>query len=266
MSDAARQRILTACYKLMRPIARVLLANGISYREFDEVTRQAFVQTASSEFGVRGRETNTSRIAAMTGMARKQVQEEKKKLSLEASESKRLLSPLADLLQRWATSEEYQDRTGSPKPLSLQDGGENSFSKLVQVCLGDVPAGAVKAELLRMGAVAISSEGELLLKKRSLIPDQAELRLESSLIYSLGGLASTIANNCDPNVRNSERLFERFVESPPVPEKEVPRIRRILRDRLSQVTEDFDSFLSEERYAEDSTPKRRVGIGFYYSE
>lgn len=266
MTDLARQRILGACFRLMLPIARMLLANGIGYREFDDTCRQAFVQTASGEFGLRGRKTNTSRVAAMTGLPRKQVQDLKKRLDFEAFRSEEMLSPLADLLQRWATADEYRDETGSPIALTMHDSGPNSFSRLVRACMGDLPPGAVRAELLRLGVVGVGDNDELHLRKRSLIPDDVDTRLESAIVYSLTGLAKTIAHNCDPQVRNSDRLFERFVESPPMTESEVSRLRSVLRSRLTQITEDLDSLLKAHSHSDEKDQPTRIGIGIYYCE
>ena len=266
MTDAVRQRILSACYRLLLPIARALLANGIGYREFDEVCRQAFVQTASRRFGVRSRETNNSRVAAMTGIPRKQVQEIKKAMTIEVGEAKRLLSPLADLMHLWATAEEYQDDGGQPLTLKMHGGNGRSFETLVQTCMGDVPSGAVKAELLRLGTIAVSSNDELVLKRRSLIPEDAGTRLESAIVYSLRALADTVAHNSDPNIDKSDRLFERFVESRPMSDSDVDYLRAAVRERLTEVSEELDYLLNSRPLLADETTVRRVGIGLYYSE
>ena len=264
--DAARRRILAACYKLMLPIARVLLANGFSYREFDEVCRRAFVETAGTQFGIRGRETNTSRIAAMTGLPRKQVQEVRKRLAREAFDSEEILSPLADLLQRWATSEEYQDGEGRPIKLKMKNERERSFAGLVQTCMGDVPPGAVKAELLRLGAIRALEGEDLELRRRSLIPEDVDTRLESAVLYSLKGLANTIAHNCNPIIGEHDRLFERFVESPLMSDAEVLQMRSAVRERLTKITEDLDSFLNAPSQVGSGVQSKRIGIGIYYCE
>lgn len=266
MTHAARHRILSACYKLMLPIARLLLNSGIGYREFDIACKQAFVHTASKEFGVRGRETNASRIAAMTGIPRKQVQELRKKLMYDAPEPRQLLSPLADLLRIWATTNEYQGADGSPIELVTDDSNGKSFQQLVRSCMGDVPPGAVKTELLRMGVVSATSINRLALKRRTLIPDQVDERIESSIVYSLRGLAETVAHNGDPKVSASDRLFERFVESQPMTESEIRKIRVLARTKLTEISEELDSLLNPEPIRSADSPGQRVGIGLYFTE
>lgn len=265
MTEKTRQKILSACYKFLLPIARVLLANGIGYREFDDVCRRAFVESASTQFGVRGRATNTSRVAAMTGIPRKQVKELREKTGITESDSKTLLSPLADLMHQWSTNERFLDSNGKPKKLPLRKEGLESFPALVKTAMHDVPPGAVRTELLRLGVIEILDGDSVRLTRRSLVPRKAEARLESALTYSLGGLAQTIARNADPTLSETDRLFERFVESRPFAETEVQRIRSVLHQRLVEISEELDSTLNRgEPYREGSN--KRIGVGIYYCE
>lgn len=73
MQEKLKQQVLDAFLLVMRPIVRILLRYGIGYREFLEVTKTAYVDVASSDFGLRGRPTNISRVAVMTGLTRKEV-------------------------------------------------------------------------------------------------------------------------------------------------------------------------------------------------
>jgi hypothetical protein len=202
----------------------------------------------------------------MTGIPRKQVQEIRREWVYEASETKKVLSPLADLLHIWATSKRYTDETGCTVDLTTDGSSTCSFDELVSECMGDVPPGAVKAELLRLGVISIPSENKLALRRRSLIPDDLDSRLESALVYSLRGLAETIAHNSDPNVKESDRRFERFVESQPLTDSQANHLKKIVRTRLTQLTEELDLLLNSDTVVEPKTAGRRVGIGLYFSE
>jgi hypothetical protein len=266
MTEDARSGILDACFKMLLPLARVLLFNGIAYREFDEVCRRAFVVTASSEFGVRGRETNTSRISAMTGLPRKEVQKLRAKERDENSTATDLLSPLADLLHIWSTAPAFLNEDGSPLTLFLGAGREPSFDSLIRKSVGDVPAGAVRAELLRLGAIEVVPGGGLAMIRRTLIPPEIDSRLESAILYSLCGLLETIAHNIDPRYGDVEPHFERFVESCPIPVTEIPRLRRLVSERLTAVSEELDSSLNELGSDDPGLECKRVGVGLFYTE
>jgi hypothetical protein len=180
MSDTnIRARLLRACYSFMVPVARFLLRSGIGFSEFAEVSRMAFVEVAGRDYGLRGRPTNVSRVAAMTGISRKEVKR-LRSLKHEYTESLRVeLSPLSDVLQRWFTDKAYLNAKGKPKGLRMR-GARVSFSALVRACAGDLPAGAIKFELIRCGAVFEDSRGLLHAYRRTVIPAGQDEKLVSS--------------------------------------------------------------------------------------
>ena len=251
---------------MIRPIARALLANGISFKEFDGVCRQAFVGVASEEFGVRGRATNTSRISAMTGLSRKEVQRLRDPTEPNEKSTASVLSPLADLLHVWATGTSYADGQGQPASLSISGSGELSFESLVQECIGDVPPGAVRQELIRLGVVEQTPDGRLSLVRRTLIPLDVATRLESAFIYSLHGLAETIAHNVDPRTPDHKRRFERYVESPPLSDPEIAELNSVLTELLTDVSERIDELLSRSSSHPAKPSGHRIGVGIFYSE
>jgi hypothetical protein len=81
MQDTAKNNVLSALLKALRPIARFLMKSGIGYREFAEISKSAFVDVATSDYGLRGRPTNISRVAVMTGLTRKEVKRLREKNS-----------------------------------------------------------------------------------------------------------------------------------------------------------------------------------------
>lgn len=66
MSSPVQKKILDALLMTLRPLARALLRSGIGYREFSDMAKVAFVNVAADDYGLRGRATNTSRIAVIT--------------------------------------------------------------------------------------------------------------------------------------------------------------------------------------------------------
>jgi hypothetical protein len=61
MQDTSKNNVLTGLLKALRPIARFLMKSGIGYREFAEISKSAFVDVATSDYGLRGRPTNIPR-------------------------------------------------------------------------------------------------------------------------------------------------------------------------------------------------------------
>jgi hypothetical protein len=71
MSDI-KKAFAKSIYKLALPLARVLLRYGVSYKEFAEFTKAAFVE-AASEHKLDKRKQSISRISVLTGLSRVEV-------------------------------------------------------------------------------------------------------------------------------------------------------------------------------------------------
>lgn len=263
MNGRRRNKLLQACYSFLVPVARFLLTNGISYREFSELCKVAFVDVASSEFGLRGRLTNNSRVSAMTGIGRKDVARMRDLIAEYQRDPRVRLSPLSDVLHHWYTDVEYQDVDGSPRALPLA-GESASFESLVRACAGDLPVGAVRTELLRHNSIILNDDGLLEVNRREVIPEYFDEKLITSLAFNFRGLAETIAYNSNPDRRGPGRI-ERYVESENLSETARRGLRKIIRARIISFSEALDDSFSE--YDRDDGPSgSRVAVGIYYHE
>jgi hypothetical protein len=63
------QALSAALIRMVRPLVRILLRNGVSYGTFSDLTKWMFVDVAKQEFGIKGRKQSTSRVAVITGAA-----------------------------------------------------------------------------------------------------------------------------------------------------------------------------------------------------
>src|SRR5215510_9788024 len=67
------QALTAAAARLLKPLVKVLLRNGIPYRAFADIARQVYVEVAEKEFALPGRAQTVSRISTITGLTRKEV-------------------------------------------------------------------------------------------------------------------------------------------------------------------------------------------------
>jgi hypothetical protein len=264
-NTSTRTRLLRACHAFLVPVARFLLRNGISFREFSEISRIAFVEVAGNDYGIRGRPTNISRVSAMTGIGRKEVSR-LRKLEKAYPDPRVELSPLSDILQRWYTDVAYLGADGKPRVLRYNS-GRASFVELVKQCAGDLPAGAIKVELIRCGAVSEDSDGRLVAERRYVTPEGLNEKLITGMSFNLRGLASTIAFNTSQLARSAEDFgrIERFIESDPLSELGIAALRGQLRQQISTFANGVDDFLSRGERS-NLTSGRRIGVGVYYYE
>ena len=253
-------RLVRACYSFMLPIARLLLRSGVGFKEFAEVSRIAFVQVATTDYGLRGRPTNLSRVAAMTGIPRKQVRRLRNVHSEYDIQVE--LGLLSDILERWHVQKEFLDHNGRPKRLPMHSRGV-SFEKLVKACAGDLPAGAVKVELVRLGSAEEDAKGRIHALRRGMIPEGKQDKLITAVAFGLRALASTIASNTAGAEMGAASRFERLCLSDTLAEESINGMRPRLRAKAQTFADQITDMLAEPRPASGG---RRVGVGIFYYE
>ena len=123
MQNDIQRQILGAFLVVLRPMARILLRFGIGFREFAEISKTAFVDVASSDFGLRGRPTNISRVAVMTGLTRKEVNRVREKIAKGDEDLVVRTTPLCEVLHRWHAEPEFLDSSGRPGVLPFSGDG-----------------------------------------------------------------------------------------------------------------------------------------------
>src|SRR5262245_1809283 len=168
-SKDLRLEILRALEHVLRPVILVLLKSGITWKEFSDLAQRKFVETASKEFGIRGRPTNRSRVAILTGIDRRVVARLRRELSAESSVDAGFVSKPAQLLDAWYHDPTYLDANGKALHLPIE-GTAVSFTELLRSVAPVIPVVAMIKELRAVGAVEELSGRRLRVLKRSYIP------------------------------------------------------------------------------------------------
>lgn len=269
MNEKQQQRVLGAFQIALRPIVKILLRYGIGYSGFIETVKTTFVDVASSDFGIRGRPTNISRVAVMTGLTRKEVKRLRDKMEAGGDLVIVKSTPMTEILHRWHAEDDFADKNGRPATLSFSD-GNHSFSELVKRFGGDVPPGAMRTELKRVGSVTEHPDGSLSVASRVLYQSDITDNLVTALMHSAYPLLSTIATNTNPGL-NHEGFAQFSTYSLCIDESQKKRLRRVSYDRLSEAAVSFEDLFiayeslipkSDRNEAEESA----IVVGLYYFE
>lgn len=268
MQDTIQRRILNALLVALRPLARALLRAGIGYREFAEITKSAFVDVATTDYGIRGRPTNISRVAVMTGLTRKEVRRLRNKADSGDETDIARPMPMAIILHRWFTDGDYLGANGKPRELAF-DEESNSFSELVRKYGGDIPPGAMRTELKRINAIEETNDGKLRVLKRNVSGKEVNERLADGLELLIYPTALALAHNTSL-APNEETWVMRTAATSRVRESDVPRLRRISSDRLAEFVASIDDLFAAYETLHDDGPaqngERAIGIGVIYFE
>lgn len=268
MQDDIQRQVLGAFLLALRPIARIFLRFGMGFREFSDIAKTAFVDVATNEYGLRGRPTNISRVAVMTGLTRKEVRRVREKIEKGDQSVVVKSTPLSEMLHRWHADNEYLDSAG--RPIVLQFSGEGvSFSSLARKYGGDIPPGAMRTELKRAGAIIEDEHGNLQAVSRVVYPKGEHEKLVTAVVHAIYPLVSTIAHNVNPN-RDDDTWAQFNTYSQSIRKVDVPRLRRISLDRLTALAESIDDlFIAYETLHENDgsdDDKNIVAVGVYYFE
>lgn len=270
MKDSLQNRLMQCVSHCMRPMARVLLRSGIGFPQFSEIAKLAFLLEAQAEKDGRGRSTNLSRIAIKTGLSRKEVARLTKKLSQSARSPQ--LGQAVDfqslhaerVLQLWHSDSRFVDRRGAPRELAIAD-GDVTFSDLVKAAGGDLPAGAVRAELLAAGAVIELEDGSLRPIKRHFVPADVGEELLVGFTHMIIPVLEGVARNTDE--RCNTPFIQRLVYSDRLSPDAAPLFRRVAREQVTGFVQSVDDWLSANEIR-DTAPSQacRYGIGVFYFE
>lgn len=268
MTPSIKSVAIKACRHFMIPVARFMLNIGVSYNEFAEISKLAFVQVASDEYGIRGRKTNMSRVSVMTGLNRKEVRKIRDRLENEDWTLDTGLSKPAAVLTTWFTDSSYLGPRGAPAWLPYEaDDGKRSFSNLVREVGGDVPPGAMLRELRRAGCVKEMKPGVWKAVKRQYSPGGVDLFQVQRFGECLHDLANTMGRNYLESSTQSERLFEFRAWADNVNVGSGRSIKDFIARNGKNYLESVDDLLAKNLIDQrdlDGRPVLRCGVGVYY--
>lgn len=269
--STTKDTVLSACRHLMAPIVGILLRNGVTYKELANLCKQLYVQVAIKEFGIRGRDTNLSRIAILTGIDRKEAARIKEELKNndESDASQQGQDRMSRVLSGWHQDPDFITAEGAPLTIPF-DGEVPSFMQLAKRYGGDMPAVTLLKEFKRCEVVIADDAGNLKPVKRYYIPSQSDpgaLLRAGSVINDLG---STLYHNlykAEPQ-KNKPLHFERRATNIQMSAEDAQAFRLFVEQEGQTFLEKVDAWLTAHEQApvpqdSNSTLNLRLGVGTY---
>lgn len=261
-------RLRAPLARLLRPLVRLLIRNGITFPVLVELLRELYVNVAEYDFELPGKEQTSSRVSLVTGVHRKEVRR-LRGAGAPVGAVPAALSRTSRILARWLAVPGYVDLQGRPVPLPRM-GAAPSFEALVASVTKDVRPRAVLDEWRDRGIVTVEGD-TVILAESALLPRRGD----AHQLYFLGrNLHDHIAAAAANVEEAAPRFFERAVHydglSLDLAVKLEQRSRALATEALQAANREANAACEredEEREAGTEAPTWRWNFGIYiYAE
>jgi hypothetical protein len=263
MSENFKTTLLGAFGRLMKPLVRILLRNGVAYGEFAEVLKRVYVDVSASAIKDVGGVPSESKVAIKTGLSRAEVARLLTSTDSDGDGLEAQTNRVGWLLTLW-----HQDTGpyGIPLELPFDDKpGKRSFCELVRRSgAQDVSPNELLEELLRVGAAVQLPNGLIRVLARSYLPSQTDPAALEFMSVAFTDLATTLARNLE--FEDRPKFFERRVWTPHgIAEKDMNAFEQMVNEQGQHFLETLDDWLTaretEARKSHDEVV--RVGVATY---
>jgi len=215
MPDNVKTALSISLVRLLRPLVRIMLREGLTYSHFAAIAQMAFVESAAKDFVGKGMKSSASSVCALTGMTLEEVKAvlvEQERFA--SSELLEVSNPFARVLHGWHNDRDYVGPYGFPVDLPFE-GSLLSFANLTARHARGVSPDVVLKELKRVGAV--TEVGFNVWKP--LKQEYIEMSLSPENIARMASLVESLLSTLENNTRGKRDgtdLFERtmIVDAP----------------------------------------------------
>ena len=265
MSENVKKPLLAACRHLLHPLVRILLRHGVSYGEFSDSVRGAYIDIAQNELVPPDRPQTEARIAILTGLTKREVQRIWK-LDGEDDDSVGT-NRIARVLQGWSQDPQYLGPYGLPLEVPFE-GATMSFEALVRKYAGDVPARALLEELVRVNAAIEMDDGYVRLLNRTYVPSP----LDPVGLERLGNVVNYFIDTVDFNLQKKRQgagRFERYAMTiEGLSPEAFQRFDALIREKGQELLEVLDDWLGQNEtkggHKLPSAEAIKTGVGIFH--
>jgi len=265
MSDNVKKSLLAACRHLLHPLVRILLRHGVSYGEFSDSVRGAYIDIAQNELVPPDRPQTEARIAILTGLTKREVARIRELDG--AGDDGVGLNQIARVLQGWSQDPQYLGPYGLPLEVPFA-GVTMSFEELVRRYAGDVSPRALLEELIRVRAALETDDGYVRMLNRTYLPSP----LDPLGLERLGNVVNYFIDTVDFNLqkkRQGEGRFERYaITMEGLSPQRFKQFDDLVREKGQELLEKLDDWLGQYEIKGGSklpaTETIKTGVGIFH--
>ncbi len=255
-----------AIQRLMRPLVRLLLANGITYPFLSGLMKAVYVDVAVKDFPLPGKAQTDSRISLLSGVHRKDVRRFRHDVVAPSAVPASAVSLGAELLTKWTTHTDFIDAKGNPLPLPRLSGkaNEKSFESLVESVSKDIRSRVVLDEWLRIGVARLDDQNNVCLNVDAFIPAKG---FDEKAFYFGQNMHDHIAAGMQNLMSDPSPYFDRCVYHDMLTPSSVKALDETVRELGMQMLHAVNRRameLKQQQEAGDATARFRMNFGTYF--
>jgi hypothetical protein len=259
--------LLKAARRLMRPLVRLMMQNGLTFPILADALRRLYVEIATNDVLTEPRSRTDSRISILTGVHRKEIRR-LREMPADSADAPDIVTLASQIVARWVGTAPFVGPDGRPLPLRRVNGDvtdlKPSFDKLVESVTTDIRPRAVLDDLLGHGVVVMDAEDCVKLNTDAFIPRPGR---EEQLFYFARNLhdhvAAAVANISAAEV---PPFLDRSVHYDRLTPEQVETLRDYARTAAMRVLLEVNRLAQElTEAAPDADPAtaQRINFGVY---
>jgi hypothetical protein len=262
MKESINNILNESVLKILRPLIRIMIRNGISSGSFEELVRKVYVDEAFSLGKNNNTKTTISSVSAQTGLSRKEV---KRLTKLETSHNagmEQKYNRAIRVISGWTNEGMFTDSDGKAKDLSL-DSADDSFSALVKEFSGDITTKAMLDLLIAADCVRVNANKAQLIKQ-AYVPGNDSAEIINILGTDTNELITTINHNL--TAQESDKRYQRKISTAALHKDAVEEFKALSSKQAQALLEKLDAWVSQNEVSPDDENARYVSLGIYYYE
>src|SRR6056300_1457795 len=248
--------------RILRPLVRMLMRQGVAHRTLEDYVREAYVLEGEKQLISNAGKVTVSSLAVLTGLSRKEVKRIQDSADSGEEGDTAQRHRIVRLLGAWANHPDFSEN-GEGKTLPIH--GERSFTELVKRFSGDMTPMSTLTLLEQSGNV-LRAHDEVALLKKHYMPVQTSTQQLALFGSDVSELMDTILHNF--SAPHKDLWFQRKVSNLNVRLNALEKFRKYSSTKSMALLEDYDEWLSkhEQSADDDSSESAYVSIGIYYLE
>ncbi len=262
MPDSLNSILNQSAMKILRPLIRVMLRNGVSCGSFEELARKAYVDEAFAIGKKNQQKTTVSSVSAQTGLSRKEVKRLNELKQTQRVDVEQKYNRAVRVISGWVNEDGFTDAQGNARVLPLSD-EKGSFAALVKQYSGDITPKAMLDLLVNAECIEVE-DNKVYLIKQAYVPGKDS----AAIIRILGVDTSELLNTIDHNLidKNNTKRYQRKVSSALLNKNALHEFKQLSNKKSQTLLEQLDAWISKHEVNPNDENACYVSLGIYYYE